>query len=261
MSAGWRGDWTMAEFRAAKIAEIRAQVGNGQGDLRAVGRRRFVGRGGADPRGDRRPAHLRLRRPRPDARGREPSRSSACSATTTTSRWSMSNAETLFLNGLAGVTDPEAKRKFIGKTFIDVFEDEAQQDRRRRFPGAGHALSRRDRERQLHRRALGDDQEPPQCRRPARAHEHEARRAAARTVQGRGPRARPRAGPARGVRRPPPVPRPGPRDPHPRRGDARSAATSCARPTRSISRKSATPGSTTRSGRRSRCCCRCARSA
>jgi GMP synthase (glutamine-hydrolysing) len=36
------------------------------------------------------------------------------------------NAETLFLNGLAGVTDPEAKRKFIGKTFIDVFEEEAK---------------------------------------------------------------------------------------------------------------------------------------
>ncbi|RYG82405.1 MAG: glutamine-hydrolyzing GMP synthase, partial [Alphaproteobacteria bacterium] len=36
------------------------------------------------------------------------------------------NAETLFLGGLAGVTDPEAKRKFIGKTFIEVFEDEAR---------------------------------------------------------------------------------------------------------------------------------------
>jgi GMP synthase (glutamine-hydrolysing) len=35
-------------------------------------------------------------------------------------------AEALFLDGLAGVTDPEAKRKFIGKTFIDVFEAEAK---------------------------------------------------------------------------------------------------------------------------------------
>jgi GMP synthase (glutamine-hydrolysing) len=34
-------------------------------------------------------------------------------------------AEALFLGGLAGLTDPEAKRKFIGKTFIDVFETEA----------------------------------------------------------------------------------------------------------------------------------------
>ncbi len=31
-----------------------------------------------------------------------------------------------FLAGLAGVTDPEAKRKFIGKTFIDVFDAEAK---------------------------------------------------------------------------------------------------------------------------------------
>jgi GMP synthase (glutamine-hydrolysing) len=37
------------------------------------------------------------------------------------------DASTLFLGGLAGVTDPEAKRKFIGKTFIDVFEQEARQ--------------------------------------------------------------------------------------------------------------------------------------
>ena len=37
------------------------------------------------------------------------------------------DVSTLFLNGLAGVTDPEAKRKFIGKTFIDVFEEEARQ--------------------------------------------------------------------------------------------------------------------------------------
>ena len=36
------------------------------------------------------------------------------------------DAADLFLGGLAGVTDPEAKRKFIGKTFIDVFEAEAK---------------------------------------------------------------------------------------------------------------------------------------
>jgi GMP synthase (glutamine-hydrolysing) len=35
-------------------------------------------------------------------------------------------AEELFLSALAGVTDPEAKRKTIGKLFIDVFEDEAK---------------------------------------------------------------------------------------------------------------------------------------
>jgi len=35
------------------------------------------------------------------------------------------NAEKLFLNALAGVTDPEAKRKIIGNLFIDIFEEEA----------------------------------------------------------------------------------------------------------------------------------------
>lgn len=35
------------------------------------------------------------------------------------------DAEDLFLDALAGVSDPETKRKIIGKLFIDVFEDEA----------------------------------------------------------------------------------------------------------------------------------------
>ncbi len=36
------------------------------------------------------------------------------------------DASELFLNQLAGVTDPEKKRKIIGKLFIDVFEQEAR---------------------------------------------------------------------------------------------------------------------------------------
>ncbi|MGE5425450.1 MAG: glutamine-hydrolyzing GMP synthase, partial [Syntrophothermus sp.] len=36
------------------------------------------------------------------------------------------NARDLFLDALEGVTDPERKRKIIGKTFIDVFEKEAK---------------------------------------------------------------------------------------------------------------------------------------
>src|SRR5260370_40334598 len=35
------------------------------------------------------------------------------------------DASALFLEKLAGVTDPEAKRKAIGATFIDVFDEEA----------------------------------------------------------------------------------------------------------------------------------------
>ena len=136
-----------------------------------------------------------------------------------------------------------------------------EEARRRRFPRAGHALSRRDRERLLHRRAVGHDQVAPQCRRAAGAHEHAAGRAAPHALQGRGAGARPRARPAGGLRRAASVPRPGPRHPRaPARSRAKSS-TSCARPTRSISTRSARPASTTRSGRLSPCCCRCRPSA
>ena len=53
------------------------------------------------------------------------------------------------------VDDPEQKRKIIGKLFIDVFERGGEENRRRRFPRAGHALPRRDRERLVYRRAIG----------------------------------------------------------------------------------------------------------
>jgi len=36
------------------------------------------------------------------------------------------DAEARFLAALAGVTDPEAKRKIIGRTFVEVFDEEAQ---------------------------------------------------------------------------------------------------------------------------------------
>lgn len=39
------------------------------------------------------------------------------------------NAEDLFLGKLKGVADPEQKRKIIGNTFIDVFDDEARKIR------------------------------------------------------------------------------------------------------------------------------------
>ena len=37
------------------------------------------------------------------------------------------NAEDLFLNRLIGIADPEKKRKIIGNTFIEVFEEESKQ--------------------------------------------------------------------------------------------------------------------------------------
>ena len=53
-----------------------------------------------------------------------------------------------FLGALAGVTDPEQKRKIIGREFIAVFEEEARKvtiGSGRRLPRAGHALPRRHR--------------------------------------------------------------------------------------------------------------------
>jgi len=47
------------------------------------------------------------------------------------------DAEARFLAALAGVADPEAKRKIIGRTFIDVFDEEAQRLRGVRFLAQG----------------------------------------------------------------------------------------------------------------------------
>ena len=159
------------------------------------------------------------------------------------------DASEKFLGALEGVTDPEAKRKTIGRLFIDVFEAEAKKIGGAEFPGAGHALSRRDRERVVHRRPFGHHQVAPQRRRAAGAHEHEAGRAAcascSRTRCGRSAassacprcssaaiRSRARAS----------------RSAAPATSRAKSSK-SCASPTPSTSTKSARPASTTRSGR------------
>ncbi|MFA5190873.1 MAG: glutamine-hydrolyzing GMP synthase [Verrucomicrobiia bacterium] len=47
------------------------------------------------------------------------------------------NASTLFLDRLKGVTDPERKRKIIGKTFIDVFEKNVKSVKGARFLAQG----------------------------------------------------------------------------------------------------------------------------
>ncbi len=51
-----------------------------------------------------------------------------------------------FLAALKGVTDPETKRKIIGKTFIDVFADAAVEVQGARFLRAGDTLPRYHRE-------------------------------------------------------------------------------------------------------------------
>ena len=94
------------------------------------------------------------------------------------------DASKQFLGELAGVTDPEKKRKIIGKLFIDVFEAEAKKVGGAAFLAQGTLYPDVIESVSLHRRAIGHHQVAPQCRRLARAHEHEARRAVARAVQG-----------------------------------------------------------------------------
>jgi len=120
---GCRGDWTMSSFVDETIGRIRAQVGDGRvvcglsGGVdstvaailihRAIGDRLtciFVDNGVLrhDEAKQIRQRFERLGLPLVFA-----------------------DASTLFLDRLAGVTDPEQKRKIIGATFIDVFEEEA----------------------------------------------------------------------------------------------------------------------------------------
>ena len=122
---GLAGDWSMAEFRATKIAEIRAQVGKG---------RVICGLSGGV---DSAVAAVLIH----EAIGEQLTcvfvdhglmRADEAGQVVSLFRNSYNiplvhvDAEALFLGGLARVTDPEAKRKFIGKTFIDIFEEEAR---------------------------------------------------------------------------------------------------------------------------------------
>jgi len=123
--AGLSGRWTMAGFRAAEIERIRAQVGRG---------RVICGlSGGVDSSvaavliheaiGDQLTCifvdHGLLRQGEAEEVER-----------TFRERFNISlvhrDTSELFLAALDGVTDPEAKRKTIGRLFVEVFEEEAK---------------------------------------------------------------------------------------------------------------------------------------
>jgi len=123
--AGFRGDWTMAAFKDEAIAAIKAQVGDGKvicglsggvdSSVAAVLIHEAIGdqltcvyvdtgmmrKGESDQVVSLFEKHYKINLIHVDA-------------------------EDQFLSLLAGVSDPEKKRKIIGGTFIDIFEREAK---------------------------------------------------------------------------------------------------------------------------------------
>ncbi len=124
---GCTGDWTMASFIDEATARMpRAGRRRARG-VRAQRRRRFVGGGAAHRSRDRRPPDVHLRRQRRAAAWTRRRRSAGASWRSCACRSSSWTPRTLFLERLAGVIDPEEKRKSIGATFIDVFEEQAEE--------------------------------------------------------------------------------------------------------------------------------------
>ena len=165
------------------------------------------------------------------------------------------DASKLFLGELAGVTDPEVKRKTIGRLFIDVFDAEAKKIGGAEFLAqgtlypdviesvsftGGPSVTIKS-----HHNVGGlPERMNMKLVEPLRELFKDEVRALGRELGlpeifvGR----HPFPGPGLAIRCP--------------ARSRRRSSTSCATPTPSISTRSARPASTTRSGRRSRCCCR-----
>jgi GMP synthase (glutamine-hydrolysing) len=130
--AGLEGDWTMAAFRHEMAAKIRAQVGAGKVICGLSG--------GVDSSVAAVLIHEALR----DGKGSGGDQLTCVFVDTGLMRRGEADevvrlfrehyniplvhvdAGDIFLGGLAGVTDPETKRKFIGAAFIEIFEREAR---------------------------------------------------------------------------------------------------------------------------------------
>ncbi len=122
--AGLKGDWTMAAFRETEIARIRARVGGG---------RVICGLSGGV---DSSVAAVLLHEAIGDQltcifvdhgllRAGEAEQVDRTFRDRFNIRLVHRDASDLFLSALQGVSDPEQKRKTIGRVFIDVFEEEA----------------------------------------------------------------------------------------------------------------------------------------
>ena len=168
-----------------------------------------------------------------------------------------------FLTRLAGVTDPERKRKIIGaRVHRGLRGRDARRPGKAEFLAQGTLYPDVIESVSVHG-PVGDDQEPPQRRRPAGADEAQAGRAAARAVQGRGAAGRASSSglDEEFVYRQP-FPGPGLAVRFLGAGDDASGSTLLREADAIFVEEIKAAGPLPqRSGRRSRCCCRCARSA
>ena len=158
------------------------------------------------------------------------------------------DASERFYEDLKGVTDPERKRKIIGKDFVEVFNAEAKKIENARwlaqgtiYPDVIESCSVKG--------PVSDNQESPQRRRSAQRDESQDSRAIETTLQRRSAQGRQSNGDGSRLlgRHPFPSPRSG--HPHNRRGNSREKCVFFRKPTKFSSTVFVKPGSTIRYGR------------